>query len=115
MSPVRILNPPHTLYCSDQRLPDRGRGEREERQLKQERLRSQKWAEMLRDSKKYFGYGAKHRDKMVSRVYKGIPDSVRGGAWHILLDIDRIKKEQPGKYKVITPARSVLQHTYITY
>ena len=41
-----------------------------------------------------------HRDKMVSRVYKGIPDSMRGAAWKLLLDIDRKKEEQRGRYKV---------------
>ena len=40
------------------------------------------------------------RDKMVSRVYKGIPDSMRGAAWKLLLDIDRKKEEQRGRYKV---------------
>ena len=40
------------------------------------------------------------RDKMVSRVYKGIPDSMRGFAWKLLLDIDRKKEEQRGRYKV---------------
>jgi len=39
------------------------------------------------------------RDKMVSRVYKGIPDSMRGFAWKLLLDIDRKKEEQRGRYK----------------
>ena len=37
---------------------------------------------------------------MVSRVYKGIPDSMRGAAWKLLLDIDRKKEEQRGRYKV---------------
>ena len=40
------------------------------------------------------------RDKMVSRVYKGIPDSMRGAAWKLLLDIDRKKEEQRGRYRV---------------
>ena len=42
------------------------------------------------------------RDKMVSRVYKGIPDSMRGAAWKLLLDIDRKKEEQRGRYRVRT-------------
>ena len=88
-------------YFSDQRLPDRGRTEREQKQIKQEVSRSLKWAEMTKEEKKYFGKQAKYREKMINRVYKGVPDSVRGTVWYILLDIDRIKKEQKGKYQVI--------------
>ena len=87
---------------SDQRLPDRGRSERESRQIKQEVARSLKWAEMIKEERKYFGPGAKHREKMINRVYKGVPDSVRGRVWYLLLDIERIKKEQTGTYLVRT-------------
>ena len=48
------------------------------------------------------------RDKMVSRVYKGIPDSMRGAAWKLLLDIDRKKEEQRGRYRVRTPPNILL-------
>jgi len=34
------------------------------------------------------------------RVYKGIPDSLRGRVWSLLLGIDRIKLEQVGVYEV---------------
>ena len=51
-------------------------------------------------SKFYMELAVHHRDKMVSRVYKGIPDSMRGAAWKLLLDIDRKKEEQRGRYKV---------------
>jgi len=62
--------------------------------------RSLKWAEMIKEETKFFGVGAKHREKMINRVYKGVPDSVRGKVWYILLDVDRIKKEQRGTYNV---------------
>jgi len=55
---------------------------------------------MIKEERKFFGSGAKHREKMINRVYKGVPDSVRGKVWYILLDIDRIKKEQRGTYNV---------------
>ena len=55
---------------------------------------------MLKDEKKYFGKTAKYREKMINRVYKGVPESVRGKIWYILLDIERIKTEQVGKYQV---------------
>lgn len=89
----------HVAICSDQRLPDRGRNEREDKQLRQERERAQKWVDMFREERKYFGARAKYRDRMINRVYKGVPDSVRGAAWYILLDIGRIKKEQKGTYQ----------------
>ena len=31
---------------------------------------------------------------MINRVHKGVPDSVRGKFWYILLDLDNIKKQQ---------------------
>jgi len=33
-------------------------------------------------------------------VYKGIPDSLRGRVWSLLLGIDRLKLEQVGVYEV---------------
>ncbi len=47
----------------------------------------------------YFESKAKHREKMINRIYKGVPDSVRGGLWQILLEIDIRKKEQEGVYE----------------
>ena len=34
------------------------------------------------------------------RIYKGIPDSLRGEVWYRLLDIGRVKQEQNGVYEV---------------
>uniref|UniRef100_A0A2K5L9R5 Rab-GAP TBC domain-containing protein n=1 Tax=Cercocebus atys TaxID=9531 RepID=A0A2K5L9R5_CERAT len=34
-------------------------------------------------------------------VYKGIPLVVRGQAWSLLLDINKVKSQNPGKYKVM--------------
>lgn len=77
-----------------------GRSEKEMKQLKQERDRTLKWAEMLRDEKKFFGPKAKYREKMINRIYKGIPDSVRGRVWSIILDIEKTKIEHKGTYQV---------------
>jgi len=33
-------------------------------------------------------------------VYKGIPPQVRGEAWSLLLDLENVKAENQGKYKV---------------
>jgi hypothetical protein len=62
--------------------------------------RGLKWVEMIKEEKKYFEPRAKNREKMINRVYKGVPDSVRGTVWYILLEIDKIKKEQKGTYQV---------------
>lgn len=38
--------------------------------------------------------------QLVKRVYKGIPLQLRGQAWALLLDIEKVKKENEGKYEV---------------
>ena len=59
------------LY-SDQRLPDVGkRNEIEKKQLQVERNRSMKWVEMMKKSQNFFDPAAKHREKMINRIYKG--------------------------------------------
>ena len=75
------------------------RSERERKQIEVEVSRSKKWAEMmdLNDPKKlrkYFEPQAKYREKMINRIYKGVPDSVRGRLWYILLDIKELKETQ---------------------
>ena len=47
---------------------------------------------------KFFEPQAKYREKMITRIYKGVPDMVRGRLWYILLDIEKIKEEQSGIY-----------------
>lgn len=37
---------------------------------------------------------------MVKRVYKGIPLQLRGRAWALMLDVERTKKDNEGKYEV---------------
>lgn len=44
---------------------------------------------------------------MVKRVYKGIPLQLRGRAWALMLDVEKTKKENEGKYEVCT--RNVIQ------
>lgn len=39
-------------------------------------------------------------EKLKRRIYKGIPDSLRGAFWSRLLDLENLKKEQEGKYEV---------------
>ena len=90
------------FYFSDQRLPDSSkRSERERKQIVVENSRSLKWAGMMKpeEEKKYFGQKAKNREKMINRVHKGVPDAVRGRLWYILLEVDRLKREQKGVYE----------------
>jgi len=90
------------FFFSDRRLPDASkRSERERKQIAVEVSRSLKWAGMMKseEEKKYFGPKAKNREKMINRVHKGVPDSVRGRLWYILLEVDKLKREQRGVYE----------------
>ena len=90
----------YILFFSDDRLPDVGkRNERERKQITVENSRSMKWADMMKKSKNFFDSNAKHREKMINRIYKGVPDSVRGQLWAILLNVDQLRKEQPKVYE----------------
>ena len=87
---------------SDNRLPDVSkRTERERKQIEQERARAMKWADMTRPEKcrKYFEPHAKYREKMINRIYKGVPDSMRGRLWTLLLRVDEEKEKYPGTYQ----------------
>ncbi|XP_066467087.1 USP6 N-terminal-like protein [Tiliqua scincoides] len=66
----------------------------EEKQKLQEIERVDKWLKMLRKWGKY-----RNSEKMFRRVYKGIPLQVRGQIWSLLLDIEKIKTENEGKYE----------------
>uniref|UniRef100_A0A665WKT2 Si:ch211-288d18.1 n=1 Tax=Echeneis naucrates TaxID=173247 RepID=A0A665WKT2_ECHNA len=52
--------------------------------------RAEKWLKMVKKWEKY---------KMVKRVYKGIPLQLRGQAWALMLDVEKTKKENEGKYE----------------
>lgn len=38
--------------------------------------------------------------QMIERVYKGIPLQLRGQAWALLLDVEKVKNDNEGKYEV---------------
>ncbi|XP_047621920.1 USP6 N-terminal-like protein isoform X3 [Phacochoerus africanus] len=44
-----------------------------------------------------------HKARMRRRVYKGIPPQVRGQAWSLLLDLEKVKVENQGKYQAASP------------
>uniref|UniRef100_A0A671N3P8 USP6 N-terminal-like protein n=1 Tax=Sinocyclocheilus anshuiensis TaxID=1608454 RepID=A0A671N3P8_9TELE len=56
--------------------------------------RTTKWLKMLKSWEKY-----KNSDKLVRRIYKGIPLQLRGQVWCLLLDIPKIKEEKKDFYE----------------
>lgn len=56
--------------------------------------RTKKWLKMVKEWKRYYS-----GEKLARRIYKGIPDKMRGVVWALLLDIKKIKEEQPGVYE----------------
>ncbi|KAM9373064.1 uncharacterized protein LRP34_007500 [Phaethornis superciliosus] len=79
-------------FLHEQELPTRTA--LEEKQKQQEIERVDKWIKMLKKWSKY-----RNSDKMCRRVYKGIPLQVRGQVWSLLLDVEKMKKENEGKYE----------------
>jgi len=49
---------------------------------------------------------------MTRRVYKGIPESVRGLAWRLILDLPKIRKEQVGIYEVSASQENHWEFSY---
>ncbi|XP_074005703.1 uncharacterized protein [Numenius arquata] len=79
-------------FLHEQELPTRTA--LEEKQKQQEIERVDKWLKMLKKWGKY-----RNSDKMCRRVYKGIPLQVRGQVWSLLLDVEKMKEENDGKYE----------------
>uniref|UniRef100_A0A3Q1CG64 USP6 N-terminal-like protein n=1 Tax=Amphiprion ocellaris TaxID=80972 RepID=A0A3Q1CG64_AMPOC len=63
-------------------------------QKQQEIERVEKWLKMTKKWDKY-----RNSEKLVKRVYKGIPLQLRGQAWALLLDVEKIKQDNQGKYE----------------
>ncbi|XP_033628907.1 USP6 N-terminal-like protein [Asterias rubens] len=67
----------------------------EERKLRDQEIeRTKKWLKMIKDWKRYYP-----SEKASRRIYKGIPDKLRGGIWALLLDLKKLKDEQPNVYE----------------
>uniref|UniRef100_A0A3B4GDN7 USP6 N-terminal-like protein n=1 Tax=Pundamilia nyererei TaxID=303518 RepID=A0A3B4GDN7_9CICH len=56
--------------------------------------RTTKWLKMLKNWDKY-----KNSEKLLRRIYKGIPLQLRGEVWCLLLDIPKIKEEKKDFYE----------------
>lgn len=57
--------------------------------------RVKKWVKMLHQWKDTCS-----SDKLRRRVFKGIPNSLRGDAWSKMFNLATVKQEQSGKYEV---------------
>lgn len=64
-------------------------------EIKIERIREQKWIKMINN------WNSVSSEKLKKRVYKGIPNSLRGTVWAKLLHVDQLTDDQKNKYKVI--------------
>lgn len=66
-----------------------------ERQQKEKEVkRGKKWLKMKSDWKSVLG-----TDKLKRRIFKGIPDAMRPVIWGLLLNVEKTKSEQKGKYQ----------------
>ncbi|KAM3588014.1 uncharacterized protein V6R79_019202 [Siganus canaliculatus] len=68
----------------------------EEKQKHTEVERTSKWLKMLKSWDKY-----KNSEKLVRRIYKGIPLQLRGEVWCLLLDVPKIKEEKKDFYETL--------------
>ncbi|KAM4569163.1 USP6 N-terminal-like protein isoform 2-T2 [Odontesthes bonariensis] len=66
----------------------------EEKHKHTEVERTTKWLKMLKSWDKY-----KNSEKLVRRIYKGIPLQLRGEVWCLLLDVPKIKEEKKDFYE----------------
>jgi hypothetical protein len=65
--------------------------ERDERVLEIERERTKKWIKMFSNWSSYFSV-ERPNEKLRRRVFKGIPDSIRGEAWKKMLCVDKFDR-----------------------
>ncbi|RWS11015.1 USP6 N-terminal-like protein [Dinothrombium tinctorium] len=82
-------------FIHDHRLPDK-LTDYESKIRSVEASRSNKWVKMLKDWDKYYPTG--NIEKLRQRVFKGIPNPIRGDAWSRLLGVPQVKAEQEGRY-----------------
>ncbi|KAL1456504.1 hypothetical protein WDU94_001232 [Cyamophila willieti] len=72
----------------------------EHKEIELEMERSKKWSKMVTIwTNPKFGLEKVGSDKLKRRVYKGIPNSCRGVAWALLLNVAEETKNRPTKYE----------------
>ncbi|XP_035250911.1 USP6 N-terminal-like protein [Anguilla anguilla] len=93
-------DPDYTIYkftdrfgfLHEEELPTPNALEEKQKHLEIERV--EKWLKMVKKWDKY-----RNSERMWRRVYKGIPLQLRGQAWSLLLDVEKVKSDNPGKYE----------------
>ncbi|XP_049818662.1 USP6 N-terminal-like protein [Aethina tumida] len=80
-------------FIHDKRLPSKV-DPQEAKKLQIEVERQKKWLKMLKNWE-----SPSVKEKLHSRVYKGIPNSLRSDAWIKLLHVEQVKKSNVNKYK----------------
>eukprot|EP01137_Pigoraptor_chileana_P011470 Opistho-2@62401 len=96
-------------FIHDKELPDGQKSKKEEKEVIKERERALKWTKMLANWDSFRGARSK---KLRSRVYKGIPDSLRGQAWSRILGIKAEKAANADVYQQWRE-RSQKESTYL--
>ncbi|XP_062852940.1 USP6 N-terminal-like protein isoform X2 [Trichomycterus rosablanca] len=79
-------------FHHENELPDYDPFEEKRKHLELER--TDKWLKMIKSWDKY-----KNSEKLVRRIYKGIPLQLRGKVWALLLDVPKIREEKKDFYE----------------
>ncbi|KAI4830942.1 hypothetical protein KUCAC02_002543 [Chaenocephalus aceratus] len=111
VDPRRTLDPDFSIYkvidrfgfMHEDELPAPTAHEEKRKQLEIERVEKEKWLKMVKKWDKY-----KNSDRMVKRVYKGVPLQLRGRAWALMLDVERQKKRTRGNTRCKMKAQALL-------
>ncbi|KTG03138.1 hypothetical protein cypCar_00023389 [Cyprinus carpio] len=89
-------------FLHEEELPTPSALEEKQKQVEIERV--QKWLKMLKNWSKY-----RNSDRMIKRVYKGIPLQLRGQTWALLLDIEKVRSDNAGKYEEVSYCQGMSQ------
>lgn len=81
-------------FLHENELPAYDIVEEKHKHLEIERIT--KWLKMMKSWEKY-----KNSDKLVRRIYKGIPLQLRGQVWCLLLDVPKMKEEKKDFYETL--------------
>ncbi|KAL0962827.1 hypothetical protein UPYG_G00345990 [Umbra pygmaea] len=81
-------------FVHENELPSPHADSVEEKHKQLELERTSKWLKMLKSWDKY-----KNSEKLMRRIYKGVPLKFRGEVWCLLLDIPKIKEEKKDYYE----------------
>eukprot|EP00761_Pharyngomonas_kirbyi_P002239 gb/GECH01002243.1/.p1 GENE.gb/GECH01002243.1/~~gb/GECH01002243.1/.p1 ORF type:complete len:629 (+),score=180.76 gb/GECH01002243.1/:1-1887(+) len=81
-------------FIVDENSENKSKDQRSSHQVKKDRQRASKWADMIEPSEQSF----KNQEKAKERARKGIPHNVRGVAWYHMTNARRLQKQEPQRY-----------------